>query len=149
MSDAANRHGTVVLAADRGVMIIGASGSGKTTLALALIAHCHAVGLFARLVADDQVFATSAGARAIVAVPPAIAGKIEAYGQGPTDMAHEPRAVVDLVVDLVAKETAPRFGADATRLLDGVRLPCLCLAERNARAGVLAVAALLHLPPFR
>jgi len=142
-----NRHATVVLAGDRGVMITGRSGAGKTTLGLALIAHCRAAGLFARLVADDQTYLSTADRRVIAQAPEPIAGLAEAFGAGPAATAHERRAVVDIVVELV--ETAPRLAEEEFEPVAGFPVPSLRLGERNARGGVFAVAAKLGLPPFR
>lgn len=103
----ANRHASLVIAGESGVLITGPSGSGKTELALAFMAHCTAHGRFARLVSDDQVFLSAAAGRLIGRAPPTIAGLAEARGFGPAAIAHQSRAVVDLVVRLVAAEAAP------------------------------------------
>lgn len=144
-----NRHATVVLASDRGVMITGRSGAGKTTLGLALIAHCRASGLFARLVCDDQAYLSGAGRRIIARAPEPIAGLAEAFGAGPAALAYERHAVIDLVAELVEAAAAPRLAEEEAEPVSGFRVPRLRLAERNARGGVFAVAAKLALPPFR
>lgn len=144
----ANRHGSLVILADRGVLITGPSGAGKTALALALVSHCTSCGRFARLVADDQVLLTAAGGRLVGRAPPAIGGLAEARGLGPAPVRYEKAAVIDLIVRLVSAPAAPRYQEGATARLKGVELACLELAEHDTAAAVLAVTARLSLPPF-
>ncbi|MCT7378546.1 HPr kinase/phosphorylase [Chelativorans salis] len=144
----ANRHGSLVIAGESGVLVTGPSGSGKTRLALALMAHCAAHGRFSRLVADDQVFLSVAAGRVIGHAPETIGGLVEARGFGPARTAHEPRAVIDLVVQLVAAKEAPRVHGEEQVSLQGIVLPCLELAERDVEGAVFAIAARLSLSPF-
>lgn len=147
-----NFHATGVVLGDRGVLVAGASGSGKTQLALALILHARSFGLFARLVADDQLFLAAHNGRLVCAAPEAIAGLAEFRGLGPRPVEHEPRAVVDLLVRLVEPDQAPRFPEhfpeEDTELLAGCAIPRLALAARSGQGAVLAVASRLSLPPF-
>jgi Serine kinase of the HPr protein, regulates carbohydrate metabolism len=144
----ANHHGSLVILGDRGVLITGDPGSGKTRLALGLLTHAAAVGRFARLVSDDQVFLKAANGRLIGEAPSGIEGLAEARGFGPAAIPYERRAVVDLLVRLVPTEVAPRFREDETVNLEGVELPCLRLAERDTESALFAVAAWLAFPPF-
>lgn len=143
-----NHHGSLVAAGENGVFVMGPSGAGKTTMALALVSHCAAWGLFSRLVCDDQLFLSAENGRLVGRAAETIGGLVEVRGFGPASIAHEPRAVIDLVVRLVPPEAAPRVDPGEEIALEGICLPCLSLAERNAQAGVLAVAARLSLPPF-
>ena len=136
-----NLHATALLLGDRGVLVAGPSGSGKTTLALTLIRHREALGRFARLVGDDQLLVEARGARLIASCPPAIAGAAEVYGIGPRRMGFAAAAVIDLVIRLVPAPVAPRFQEPLSETIAGLALPRLDLAERNASAGALAVAA--------
>lgn len=138
---AQNLHATALLFGDRGLLIAGPSGSGKTSLALTLIRHRQALGRFARLVGDDQLFIEARGGRLIASCPPAIAGAAELYGIGPRRVEHAAAAVIDLIVRLVPAPVAPRFQEPYSETIAGVALPSLDLAERNANAGALAVAA--------
>src|SRR5690606_38403472 len=104
-----NRHGTALVLADRGVLITGPSGSGKTTLAFALLAHCRSLGVFARLISDDQVYLAAGHGRLITTAPDTIAGMMEAFGAGPAPISHESCAVIDLLVELVDPKAAPRL----------------------------------------
>lgn len=102
-----NVHGTLVLLGDRGVLITGPSGSGKSSLALDLIADARG---FAMLVSDDRVLIEKgADGRLIGRAPSAIAGRIEMRGVGIVDRSFEPRAVIDLVVELADPGSVERM----------------------------------------
>ena len=143
-----NFHASGVVLGDCGVLIAGASGAGKTQLALALISHARAFGLFARLVADDQLFLAARHGRLVCAAPPTIAGLAEFRGLGPRPVEHEPQAVVDLLVRLEEPAQAPRFPECDNELLAGCATPRLTLAAHSLEGAVLAVASRLSLPPF-
>ena len=136
-------HASAVLVGERGVLLRGPSGSGKSALALALIA----AGGFARLVADDRLFAQAAGGRLLVHPHPAIAGAIERFGHGIAAMAHEPVAAIDLVVDLAAAmQRHPGPGWLETRI-ETVLLPRLPLdAGWSLQDRAAAVLARLRQP---
>lgn len=147
MPAAVNRHATAVVVGERGILILGPSGSGKSRLALALLGHARGHGLFARLVADDQVYLAAAGGRLLAAAPAPIAGLVEVRGAGPVPLMHQPRAVIDLAVSLVPAAEAPRVPEPGRMALAGVDVPHLALAERDAGAAT-AVFAALGLAPF-
>jgi HPr kinase/phosphorylase len=139
-------HASAVLVGAHAVLIRGPSGSGKSRLALDLIEAGRTGALrFARLVADDRVYLDVAGGRLLARPAEALAGLIELRGVGLLRMAHEPSAVVGLVVDLAA--------ADASRLPDiehrkaevgGMLLPRLPVAADSA--ALPSVLALLNSP---
>jgi serine kinase of HPr protein (carbohydrate metabolism regulator) len=143
-----NLHATALTIGDRGVLVRGASGSGKTTVALALLQQATTAGYSGRLVADDQVLLSPANGRLICIAPPAIAGLIEVRGSSPQAIAFEPAAVIDLVIDLVDPENAPRYAEGALTEIAGCALPLLALPARNASAALIAAAAYLRLTPF-
>jgi serine kinase of HPr protein (carbohydrate metabolism regulator) len=145
---AENFHASAVVLRDRGIVIAGSSGSGKTQLALALISHARSFGLFARLVADDQIFLSAHQGRVICAAPATIAGLVEVRGVGPRPAAHEKKAPVDLLVRLVERNVAERFPEAETEALRGCDVPLLRLAAADRRAALTAIAARLSLPPF-
>ncbi|MBN9234929.1 MULTISPECIES: HPr kinase/phosphorylase [Phyllobacteriaceae] len=144
-----NIHATALLAGDCGLLITGASGAGKSTLALALIGHFRSLGLFSRLVADDQLFISGHGGRLVCQAPPTIAGLAEVAGIGPQPLAFEKEAVIDLCVRLVAEAEMQRFQKDATIEIAGCTIAALDVAARNVTAAVAAVSARLSIASFR
>lgn len=143
-----NIHATGLALADRGIVIAGKSGSGKTQLALALVWQGQAVGLFARLVGDDQLLLSAHRGRLLCAAPATIAGLAEVRGLGPVGVAHEAKAPVDLLVRLVGRDAAERLPETRTETLLGHEIPVLRLAGDDRQAAVMAVMAQLSLPPF-
>lgn len=143
-----NFHASAVVLRDRGIVIAGESGMGKTQLALALISHARTHGLFARLVADDQIFLSAHHGRPLCAAPQTIAGLVEVRGLGPQPADYESKAPVDLLVRLVERRAAERFPEAGTELLAGCEVPLMRLAADDRQAATMAVAARLSLPPF-
>jgi serine kinase of HPr protein (carbohydrate metabolism regulator) len=143
-----NLHASAVVLGDRGVLIAGASGVGKTQLALALVSHVAARGVFARLVADDQLLLSAHDRRLLCAAPATIAGLAELRGLGPRSIDHEPRAAVDLIVRLVERASAERFPEPESESLLGCKVPLLRLANHDRQAAKIAVLSWLTLPPF-
>lgn len=100
-------HASAVLVGARALLIRGPAGSGKSRLALALIEGARdRPGCFARLVADDRVLAEARHGRLIVRAPQPLRGLIEVRGLGIRRLPWEPCAVVSLVVDLAADDSA-------------------------------------------
>jgi HPr kinase/phosphorylase len=121
-------HASAVLAGAHAVLIRGPAGSGKSRLALAIIEAAQ-TGLlpFARLIGDDRVHLEPCQGRLLVRPAGALAGLIEVRGLGIRRMAHEPRAVVGLVVDLAADD-AQRLPACRDVMIAGIALPRLAVA---------------------
>lgn len=143
-----NIHATGVVLADRGIVIAGEAGTGKTQLALALISHARAAGLFARVVADDQLFLTECHGRLLCEAPATIAGLAEVRGLGPVHIAHTAKTPVDLLVRLVGRAAAERLPETRSERLLGQEIAVLRLAGDDRHAAVMAVMAQLSLPPF-
>lgn len=122
-----NHHASVVIAGDRGIMLRGPSGAGKTALSLALLDWCKAANRFGCLVSDDQVLLGRSGAQIVAEAPPTIEGLMELRGFGPIKVRFERRTLLDLVVDLVDADRAPRFQPDERVSLLGVSLPYLAI----------------------
>ncbi len=140
-------HASAVLVGARAVLIRGASGSGKSRLALDLIRTAQGGALlFARLVADDRVRLQGVGGRLLARPAEPLAGLIEVHGVGLLRMAHEPSAVVGLVVDLAAAD-AERLPNPAGRMTEiaGITLPRLAVALGSA--ALPAVLAVLKSQP--
>src|SRR5689334_22430768 len=111
----ANLHATALVVGDRGVLIRGASGTGKTTLALAMMAACRSAGRFASLVSDDQVLVSARAGHLVCHAPEAIRGLVETRGRVPQSVANEDAAVIDLLVQLVEEDIAPRYAEDQSQ----------------------------------
>jgi HPr kinase/phosphorylase len=137
----ASVHASAVLAGARAVLIRGPSGSGKSRFALELIQAAGTSALpFARLVGDDRVHLQAAGGRLLVRPVEALAGLIEVRGLGIVRMAHEPCAVVGLVVDLGAHAERLPQEEDRQATIEGIALPRLAVAAGHAPLpAVLAV----------
>ena len=120
-------HATALLVAEGAVLIRGASGAGKSQLALSLMAEARRRGLFTRLIGDDRVKVSLAGARVIVRGHPSIGGWIEERGSGILPEIQEAAGLVRCVVDLV--DAPPRLPEteSAEALLEGVPVPALAL----------------------
>jgi HPr kinase/phosphorylase len=124
-------HASAVLAGPRAILIRGPAGAGKSRLALALVQAGEGGRIgFARLVGDDRIELAAAHGRLLARPAPALAGLIEVRGLGVRHLAHEPVAVVGLVVDL-AVPGAERLPAAASRKtsIEGVILPRLALGS--------------------
>lgn len=143
-----NFHASAVVLGDRGIVIAGESGLGKTQLALALISHARTHGLFARLIADDQLFLSVHHGRLVCIAPETIAGLVEVRGAGPRPIGHVAKAPVDLLVRLVERRAAERFPHAETEDLQGCKVPLMRLAADDGKAALMAVAARLSLAPF-
>jgi HPr kinase/phosphorylase len=134
-------HASCVLAGASGILIRGVSGSGKSTLALALVDACAIHNRFARLVSDDRSQLEAKGGRLLASCQPAIAGLVERRGLGLTPEAHEPRAVVRLVVDCLGSEPPrmPEPEALVTQIL-GITLPRIAVFGRAGDAALVLAA---------
>lgn len=122
-------HASAVLAGARAVLIRGPSGSGKSRLALAVIEAARAGRLpFARLVADDRAHLSPASGRLLVRPAAALAGLIEMRGIGIVRIAHEPCAVVGIVVDLGAGAERMPAAEQQHAVIEGITLPRLAVA---------------------
>ena len=126
--EAATVHASAVLVGARAVLIRGPAGAGKSRLALALLQAAE-TGLlrFARLIGDDRVHLEARHGRLLVRPAAALAGLIEIRGLGIRSLAHEPSAVVGLVVDLAAAD-AERLPSTTATEVSGIRLPRLAVA---------------------
>jgi len=141
-------HGTLVVLGNQGVLITGPSGSGKSTLALKLLVLGLSTGFHACLVSDDQVLLGEEKGVLVGHTPASIAGLVEVWGVGPTPVAHQDQARIDLLVKLVPKGRAPRLNDERVEVVEGVSLPLIELEANNAEGAALAIMARLGLGPF-
>lgn len=139
-------HASAVLAGTRAVLIRGPSGAGKSRLALALIEAAGAGLLpFGRLVGDDRVHLSAAAGRLLVRPAAALAGLIEIRGAGIAHMAHEPCAVVGIVVDLGGSAERLPEAEQRQTIIEGITLPRLAVAA--GKDALPPLVALLTCPP--
>ncbi|WP_436643499.1 HPr kinase/phosphorylase [Microbaculum sp. FT89] len=133
---------TCVLIGAGAVLIRGEPGSGKSALAAALLGR-DGPRLPVRLVADDAVSVVACGDRLVAIAPDPIRGLMEMRGVGIIAGPHEPRAVVRLVVDMLAPARVERLpgAAEATVAIAGVVLPRIAVPAGDPAATdrVLAV----------
>jgi serine kinase of HPr protein (carbohydrate metabolism regulator) len=121
-------HASAVLVGARAVLIRGPSAAGKSLLAWELIEAGRGGAVrFARLVGDDRVHLQAAAGRLLASPADALAGLIELRGVGIVRRAHEPCAVVGLVVDLAAAD-AQRLPERGETVVEGVTIPRLGVA---------------------
>ena len=130
MTGAVNLHATAIVLGATGILITGPSGAGKSALALSLLRAGRLHGLYASLVADDQVLVSALNGRAVAAAPPATAGLIEIRGTGLVPIDYLPEAVADFALLPVDPATAERLPVSGERLdlLPGLALPLARLA---------------------
>ena len=117
-------HAGAVVVDGAGVLVRGASGSGKSSLLLALLMADVAAS---RLVADDRVHLAAEAGRLHARAPAVISGLLEIRGQGIVAVPHIDAATIDLVVDLVDAQHAPRFQPQETIPLLGIAVPHLSI----------------------
>ena len=134
-------HATAVVVGAHAVLIRGPSGSGKSQLAWQLIGAAPAHIPFARLIGDDRVFLEAQHGRLLVRPAPELVGLIEIRGLGIRRLAHEPCAVVGLVVDLAAADADRLPAREAlTAQILGITLPRLAVApSQPALPAILAM----------
>ena len=129
-ADWSSIHASALVVGESGLLARGPSGAGKSSLALALIARAREAAIFAALIGDDRVFVRACGGRLLARGVPRFAGLIERRFEGLVVVAHEPSAVVRLVVDLAGRgRTPPRMPADSDKIVEllGLRLPRIAL----------------------
>jgi len=136
-------HASAVLVGARAVLIRGPSGAGKSRLALALLRAAEVGQIpFAMLVADDRSHLEPRHGRLLVRPAAELKGLIEVRGLGIRRLPHEPVAVVGLVVDLGAADSARLPEPAGERVtIDGIELARLAVAG-GADPLPLVVAAL-------
>jgi serine kinase of HPr protein (carbohydrate metabolism regulator) len=124
-----NIHGTAVVIGTTGLLFVGPSGSGKTMAAMTCLSAARSRGLFAALVADDQVFVSVQGGRLVATRPESIAGLMELRGTGIASLPSIRRARLDRAVlpaSLSEMERLPDEN-EQFEVMDGVLLPLIRL----------------------
>lgn len=126
-----NRHCCVVEISGVGIVIEGPSGAGKTSLALALLEHAALTETPAGFICDDQAIISTQEGRLIAHAPANTSGLVEIRGYGIVQIANQPEADVDLVVNLVSDEAVQRMREDETTVVAGIELPLLKVPSRH------------------
>ncbi|HTO30718.1 MAG TPA: HPr kinase/phosphorylase [Pararhizobium sp.] len=124
-----NVHATAVVLGTKGFLFIGPSGTGKTSAALSCLSAAKAEGLFAALVADDQVLVSMMQRQVVARRPASIAGLAEIRGAGIVPVDTIPVAVMDFAILPVKSPFEPRLPPENERfeLPSGDFLPLLRL----------------------
>lgn len=126
-----NIHATAIVIRSRGLLFIGPSASGKSSVALSCLMAARDHGLFAALIADDQVFVSTVNGRIVARRPSSIAGFAELRGAGIVAVASLPSAVLDCAILPVQ----PPFGEGCRRKPRATPCPmaahCRCCACRS------------------
>ena len=109
MTGRVNIHGTAIVIGTRGVLFTGPSGSGKSMLAFTCISAARRMGIFAALIADDQVFVSQRDGGIIAQRPESIAGLIEIRGSGIAKVESIEEAFLELAVRPVCLPQSERL----------------------------------------
>lgn len=141
-----NIHGTAVVIATTGLLFVGPSGAGKSTLAHACLCEAAQRGLFARLVADDQIFVTHRHGQVIAHRPEAIRDRIELRGTGLAVVSSLDRARLDYAVMAGSPAVLERLPPEeeSFEILPGILLPLV----RVAATAPDPLDRLAHFIPF-
>ena len=139
-------HATAIAVGADAALIRGASGAGKSDLALRCLAYSASslITEAPRLVSDDQVILTRAGATIEARAPETIRGKLEVRGVGIVTLPSVFKARVRLVVELTAPGGYPRLpDPEATTHILGLSLPIVWLAPFEVSAPEKLLLALV------
>ena len=120
-------HATSLVLGSFGILLCGASGSGKSSLALTLIERAQQSGRVGMLISDDQTIISTENGNLIASAPHEIAGAVEIRGAGLFEVPYQPQAEINLLVELLTADKAPRYPTDEKRELVGLMLPVLTL----------------------
>lgn len=142
-----NIHATAIVIGTTGLLFTGPSGAGKSSTAHACLADAKRRGLFATLIADDQVFVRAVNGRLIAERPDTIAGRMELRGSGIVAMPSLARATLHVTVAINRLASMERLPEDDPRfeVLPGYALPLVRLAREMPEP----LAVLSQLIPFR
>lgn len=125
MKPATNVHGTAIVVGTTGLIFVGPSGCGKSATALHCIGRAREHGLFAALVADDQVFVTPASGGLVARSPQSIAGLAEVRGFGIIGVETISGALLHRAVRPIRAPFTERLAPEAEEIevVPGYRLP--------------------------
>lgn len=137
-----NVHGTAITVGATGLLFLGPSGSGKSSLAFSCLTGARALGMEAKLIADDQVFLSRCGNDVVAECPPAIAGLMEIRYTGIVKLPHVARAAVHLAILPVDPATATRLPPENEEIevAEGISLPAIRISVTSANPLAIIMA---------
>lgn len=115
-----NLHATAIVVGETGIVFTGPSGSGKSELAFSFLTEAERCGLFAALIADDQIFVYRDGETIMAERPETIAGLLELRGSGIISIKSVSRAALHFAVTTVLSAESPRLPDEN----EALALPC-------------------------
>lgn len=139
---APNVHATAIVTGTTGLLFIGPSGSGKSSLAFSCMTAARRAGLYAALVADDQVLLGITGGHVVARRPDAIAGLMEFRATGIGAVDSIPHALMHCAIRIVDPRQDDRLPPEGERfdVAEATGLPLLRLpATATDPLAVLAV----------
>ena len=140
---APSQHGCAIVLSAHGVVVVGPSGSGKSRLCQSLIELWNRNQKFARWVADDRVIFNLVSNQIEARSPEPIQGMVERRFAGIEKVTFQRRAIVDLVVELVAPHELDRLPDSPVHapLPDGPKLPLIRVPFSNHNLAIELIAA--------
>ena len=144
MSAPRNIHGCALLLNGVGILVVGPARSGKSALCLSTLRRGAALGLDARLVADDRVLLESQAGGTRLAAPENLKGLIEISGVGilrETSTAASAR--LDLVVELAEPDRIERMPMPGKTDAYGVMVRHVRLPMRRSGLGADILTSLV------
>ena len=129
----------------QGIVLLGPSGSGKSRLSHKLIESWNQNHGYARWVADDRILVNQNGSHYIVTSPKPIEGLAERRFAGIESVPYQPRAVVDLVVQLKPSAELERLPEEQKLQLtpDGPEISTLLVPEDSILQAIELIEARL------
>ena len=122
-----NFHATAIVLGMTGLLFTGPSGSGKSSMAFACLNAARQAGLYAALIADDQVFIEQAGPHIIARRPETIAGLMEFRGTGIGAVESLPSALMHAAVRCL-----PPGDGERLQIGEGLSLPLVRILTGTA-----------------
>jgi serine kinase of HPr protein (carbohydrate metabolism regulator) len=137
-----NVHATAITVGGTGLLFLGPSGSGKSSLAFSCLAGAKALGMEARLIADDQLFLSRSGNDVLAECPSAIAGLMEIRYTGIVKLPYVARAAIHVAILPVDPATATRLPPENEEIevLEGISLPAIRISVTSSNPLAIIMA---------
>lgn len=129
-----NFHATAIVLGTTGLLFTGPSGSGKSSMAFACLNAARQAGLYAALIADDQVFIEQAGPHIIARRPETIACLMEFRGTGIEAVESLPSALMHAAVRCLPPGDGERLPpeTECLQIGEGLSLPLVRILTGTA-----------------